>query len=331
MAVDKKNIFLSNTAVPYPYASISRPIGKNYPQRDPTAHAACIQRKLSACYAAHALTQRQAAAIRYKNGLYLEVSGAAGCDLASEALENHKQGIRLVNISTDMQTQTEKAIVYIPEGKESYLVKKIEKYANEKTAKNHPRYNDLVSSIEDIKLALFESFWLDAPAMRPDEEPIWCELWLRFDEQDDSIKTWHKVEEAIVSVCQNLNIPIDEKHIIFPERIVKLIYANASSLKALIDNCSFVAEIHRAPEPTSFFDELPNADQKDWADDLLSRTTFEKGNVSVCLLDTGLTWAHPLLEQSTNIKHIQLLTPLGESTIIEDMVQKWPALHYTMI
>ena len=305
MAVDKKNIFLSNTAVPYPYASISRPIGKNYPQRDPTAHAAYIQRKLSACYAAHALTQRQAAAIRYKNGLYLEVSGAAGCDLASEALENHKQGIRLVNIRTDMQTQTEKAIVYIPEGKESYLVKKIEKYANEKTAKNHPRYNDLVSSIEDIKLALFESFWLDAPAMRPDEEPIWCELWLRFDEQDDSIKTWHKVEEAIVSVCQDLNIPIDKNHIIFPERIVKLIYANASSLTALVDNCSFVAEIHRAPAPTSFFEELSNADQKDWADDLLSRTTFEKGIVSVCLLDTGLTWAHPLLEQSTDIEHIQ--------------------------
>ena len=119
MAVDKKNIFLSNTAVPYPYASRSYPPSKNYPQRDPTAHAAYIQRKLSECYFAHALTQRQVAAIRYKNGLYLEVSGAAGCDFASEALENRKQGIRLVNISTDMQTQTEKAIVYIPEGKES--------------------------------------------------------------------------------------------------------------------------------------------------------------------------------------------------------------------
>ena len=305
MAVDKKNIFLSHTAVPYPYASRSYPPSKNYPQRDPTAHAAYIQRKLSECYSAHALTQRQVAAIRYKNGLYLEVSGDAGCDFASEALENRKQGIHLVNISTDMQTQTEKAIVYIPEGKESYLIKKIEKYANERTAKNHPRYNELVSSIEDIKLALFESFWLDAPDMRPRKEPVWCELWLRFGEHDESAETWYKAEKAIISMCQDLNIPINENRIVFPERIVKLIYANASSLKALIDSCSFVAEIHRAPAPTSFFDELSNTDQKDWANELLSRTTFEKGIVSVCLLDTGLTWAHPLLEQSTDIEHIQ--------------------------
>lgn len=305
MAVDKKNIFLSHTAVTYPYVAQSRPADKNYPQREPNAHAAYIQRKLSECYAAHTLTQRQVAAIRYKKGVYLEVSGAQGYDLVLKGLEAPQEGVRLANVKTDPDTETIKATIYIPEGKESYLIKKIEKYANERTAKNHPRYNDLVSSIEDIKLALFESFWLDSPAMLPHEEPVWCELWLRFGEHDESVETWYKAEEAITSICQELNIPIDENNIVFPERIVKLIYANASSLKALIDSCSFVAEIHRAPAPTSFFEELSNAEQKDWADDLLSRTTFEKGNVSVCLLDTGLTWAHPLLNSATTPKHIQ--------------------------
>lgn len=305
MAVNKKNIFLSHTAAPYPYASDSHSVKKNYPQRDPTAHAAYIQRKLSEAYVAHNLTQSQVAAIRYKDGIYLEVSSAADHDLITQGLENPRQGIRLVNMRTEPETNTERAIVYIPEGKESYLIKKIEKYANEKTATNHPRYNELVSSIEDIRLALFKSFWFDSYTMFPDEAPVWCELWLRFDERDESIKTYQKVEEAFTSVCQSLNIPIDKNRIVFPERLVKLICANANDLRTLVESCSFIAEMHRAPEPTSFFTDLSNAEQKDWADELLSRTTFERGNVAICLLDTGLNSAHPLLTPAADTDHIQ--------------------------
>lgn len=314
MAVDKKNIFLSHTAAPYPYSSDSHPVKKNYPQRNPAAHAAYIQRKLSEAYAAHNLTRGQAAAIRYKDGIYLEVSGAAGHDLETQGLESPRQGIRLVNIKKNPQTQTETALVYIPAGKESYLIKKIESYASEKTAKNHPKYNKLVSSIEDIKLALFKTFWFDSHTMFPDEEPVWCELWLRFDERDETIKTCDKVEDAFTSVCQSLNIPIDKNRIVFPERLVKLIYANADGLRVLVESCSFIAEMHRAPEPTSFFTDLSNPEQKDWSDDLRSRTTFKIGNVAVCLLDTGLNAAHPLLAPATDTDHIQSVIPSWRAT-----------------
>ena len=230
-----------------------------------------------------------------------------------------------------MQTQTEKAIVYIPEGKESYLIKKIEKYANERTAKNHPRYNELVSSIEDIRLALFKSFWFDSHTMFPDEEPVWCELWLRFGEYDKSAETWDNAEKTITSICQDLNILINENRIVFPERLVKLIYANANDLRALVESCSFIAEMHRAPEPTAFFTELSNPDQKDWADELLSRTTFEHENVAVCLLDTGLNSAHPLLTPATDTDHIQSVDASWRTNDHHDTAPKWPAFHYTMI
>ena len=210
-----------------------------------------------------------------------------------------------MNIKKNPQTQTETALVYIPAGKESYLIKKIESYASEKTAKNHPKYNKLVSSIEDIKLALFKTFWFDSHTMFPDEEPVWCELWLRFDERDETIKTCDKVEDDFTSVCQSLNIPIDKNRIVFPERLVKLIYANADGLRALVESCSFIAEMHRAPEPTTFFTDLSNTEQKDWADELLSRTTFERKNVAICLLDTGLNYAHPLLTPAADTDHIQ--------------------------
>ena len=65
MAVEKKNIFLTQTVETMPYTSTSKPIRKNYPKRTVATHAAFIQKKLRECYA-NSLTQKQAAAIRYK-------------------------------------------------------------------------------------------------------------------------------------------------------------------------------------------------------------------------------------------------------------------------
>ena len=69
--------------------------------------------------------------------------------------------------------------------------------------------------------------------------------------------------------------------------------------------CPFITEIRCAPEVTSFFEELSYSEQTEWVEELLARTTYEKGNVSVCLFDTGITSGHPLLTPATDINHIQ--------------------------
>lgn len=96
-----KNIFLQHTATPLPYASQSRGGDPKYPVRsDPGAHAKFINRKLQESIAQD-LTQRQVAAIRYKDGLYLEFSGAFQQDLAIQSLENLGKGIRLSNVKQE--------------------------------------------------------------------------------------------------------------------------------------------------------------------------------------------------------------------------------------
>mgnify|MGYP000255442785 CR=1 FL=1 len=160
----------------------------------------------------------------------------------------------------------------------------------------------IVSSIENIKLAMLESFWVGKHDTIPTDDPVWCELWLRYDYRSANPESWKTTEENITLICQENNIPIDEKHIIFPERIVKLICANANALKNLISMCPFITEIRCAPEVTSFFEELSYSEQTEWVEELLSRTTYEKGNVSVCLFDTGITSGHPLLTPATDIK-----------------------------
>ena len=166
MAVDKRNIFLESTKDVLPYVSGSKPFKRKFPLRsDPAAHAAFISRKLQECKE-QSLSQKQVAAIRYKEGTYLEFSGASEHDLNIKSLENRQQGIRLLTVKNDGDTI--KATVYIPAGKESYFLKKVEAYGETVESSTKPKNNDLIRSIESVKLAVLNSFWLgdenDIPA-----------------------------------------------------------------------------------------------------------------------------------------------------------------------
>lgn len=295
------------------YVSSSHPAKSNFPNRStPSSHAATIKRMLKDCYE-KSFIQKQVAAVRYKDGIYLEFSGAPGYDLAIKSLENRKEGIRLLNVHEDNTTNTVKATVYIPSGKENYFIKKIEDYANEQNSSGKPKNNNLISSIEDVKLAILESFWIGSSNTIPTEHPIWCELWLRFDYEFQNEDSWKHTEENVTAICQKNNIRIDNKHIIFPERLVKLIFANVEELQLLISMCPFIAEIRRAQEVPSFFQELSNSEQKDWVKELLSRTTYQKNNIFICLLDTGISASHPLLQPAIDIEHIQSVNSAWKS------------------
>lgn len=89
MPVEKRNIFLHETRDTLPFVSKRRRSGTTFPVRtNPGAHAAFIAHELNECRRQD-LTQRQVAAIRYKDGLYLEFSGAENCDLQTKALDNY--------------------------------------------------------------------------------------------------------------------------------------------------------------------------------------------------------------------------------------------------
>lgn len=297
-----KNIFLHDTEVPLPYVSPSTPFEHNYPRRtNPNAHAAFISRKLQECRE-QSLTQKQVAAIRYKDGVYLEFSGASQHDLPVKKLENLRAGIRLLNVRTD--NDTIKATVYVPAGKESYFLEKVQAYAEPVEEGKSPKNNDLVRSIENVKLAMLDSFWFGELATMPADVPVWCEIWLRFDRND-----WEEAEKSFIECCSALGIEQNERHILFPERIVRLVKANNEQLKNIISTCAYIAEMRRAPEATSFFDKLSGKEQKEWVDELLARTTFHDTNARVCLLDTGISSEHPLLAPAIQEQDVQAVSP----------------------
>lgn len=303
MPVEKRNIFLHETQDALPYVSGSKRGERAFPKRDnPRAHASFIYQKLAECRERD-LTQKQVAAIRHKEGTYLEFVGAENCDLCTKSFDNYTSGIRLLNVREDGDTV--KATVYVPSQKTGYFLEKVQAYSESldtpEVGKN-PKNNDLVRSIEDVKLALLDAFWVGNLSDMPSDVPVWCEVWLRYENTDSE-----SAELDFTTCCQEANIEVNQQHIVFPERIVRLIRASHDQLIALLEGCNYLAEIRRAQEPTSFFDELIGREQAEWVDDLLSRVSIHPSNSSICILDTGIMAAHPLLAPATSENCVQAL------------------------
>lgn len=302
MPIEKKNIFLSGTVEPLPFTSeSSRGSTPAIPSRDPAQHANYLKQRFAEAYAQNKnLMPQQVAAIRYKEGVYLEFSGQENHDLIVKSLENVSSGIRLLNVRTDAEDNTIKATVYVPEGKETYFINRFEKYISTAAEGDKIKHKDLVNSIENVKLALLDSFWVGNKDDIPRETPVWCEIWLRVDDNQ-----YDQIDALFRELCTGMEIPCNDKAIRFPERMVKLIRANAAQLGELIQRFECVAEMRRAAEVTSFFDELTAQDQKEWVDNLLSRIEYNFTDTSVCVLDTGVNSGHPLLSKALDDESTQ--------------------------
>jgi len=312
---NKRLLFLTDTKESLAYGSQSRMTSKHFPTREnPYQHAAFISRRIRECKRESGgrptnLTQEQIAAIHYKDGMYLEFSGAQNYDLAVKSLENISSGIRLLNVKNE--NDTIKATVYVPNGKEALFLKKVETYAESSSSGNKLKHNDLISGIENIRLAVLESFWFGKLEYMPTENTaVWCEVWLRYDSKNSK----DEVKSNFAAQCTVFNITLDEKTIIFPERLVALVRADRNQLINLISACAHLAEIRRAPELATFFDELPHSEQKEWCEDLLQRTIQAESNSTICILDTGVQKNHPLIDPHIPQQYVQAVDPSWDSS-----------------
>lgn len=308
--VEKKNIILQHTNTSYDYSPPGGGGGrKNYPDReDRIQHANNIEALLNQSFSEE-LSQKESAGVPCKQGIYLEFSSKNGFDLKTDSLSNRTQDISLVNIHEDKENEITRATVYIPEEKQNYFLNKVEDYKHHLTKSGHPKNNELVSSIEEIHRADVLAFWFGSKDLIPKETKRWCEVWFRYNVKKEmpSDYVYTHIEPEILRMCNELHIEIKDEKIVFPERIVKLLFANERDLVNLINACELVSEIRLAQEVASFFLDESGSEQKEWNKDLLQRTSFEMDGTSVCLLDTGLNNGHDLLSQATNPDHIQAI------------------------
>lgn len=245
-------------------------------------------------------TAQQQAAQAVEKGVYIEFEGEPGYDLKVESLKDKKAGIKLVSVTEiagDKNTpKLTRATVFVPEGKISHFIKKVEEYldpAKETKKYQKPKNQKLIESISNIRLATLRSLWTEVDAFPSPDELLWWEIWLRTDgTPEENLQTVQIVREQVAQA----RLTISESELAFPDTTVLLIRATAAQLTQSIYLLNALAELRRAKETAEFFINLDYRGEREWVDDANQRILPPSPNApAVCLLDTGVNREHPLL------------------------------------
>lgn len=291
------HIFLRASGQPVPYTTPTRRgPQRNIPQRNRQEHAEWLQQRLIRARRTDQenMQARRAVALPVRDGLYLEFESAPDCVLTLKSLEDRRAHIRLVNVRTltdakDGAQEVVRATVYIPKSRESHFLQKVQQYAEENTSTNKPKNQPLIESIEDIRLAVVDAFWVGPHELMPENEPVWCEIWLR----DETPET----ETSFRTVARRLDILLQEPVLRFPERLVLLGLVNREHLAQLVESSDSLAEFRRAKETARFFLELENREQTAWVENLRARlSVVDDPQAVITVLDTGVNNGHVLLQ-----------------------------------
>lgn len=227
-------------------------------------------------------------------GLYIQFESQPGVDLKLESLEDKRRGIELLAVQRVIRAEGQEPIqlatVLVPDGALKHFVTRFKQYAEERTEKGEPRHKDMVDRIADLRRATLRALWTDTPDVYPaDDEVIWWEVWLRRDEGREL--------ERLFDFAQQIDLGVGERRLAFVDRTVVLIKGTARQLSGSLEVLNDVAEVRRAKDTAAFFADATPAEQADWVNDLRARTTPPPGGApAVCVLDTGVTRGHPLLE-----------------------------------
>lgn len=264
---------------------------------DRAAHAAGLRGALTEIRQ-EAEAERQTAGIAVAgapSGITVEFESPPGFDLKLESLESKRQGIELLNVRSspfgEDGARIQFATIFIPDGALKHFFDRFEQYAEETTRKGEPRHKDLVDRIAALRKATLRALWTDTEDAYPaDGETIWWEVWLRRHDGAELAR--------LLDFAQQTNLAVSERRLGFDDRIVILVRGSAVQLSASLNVLNEFAELRRAKESATFFvDDLSPSEQADWVDDLKNRTVLPDENApTVCILDTGVTHGHPLLE-----------------------------------
>ena len=288
-----RHILLSNTSITEIYKSPSGGGGgPRIPARNRRSHHQYLLEKLHTAGEnfQELISQREAVGVTTPVGMALTFKSEPDFELVFERLEYSRSGIELLSVvEIDGCTY---ASVSVPDGKLKYFVNKIEKYGSEETRTGKPKNQPLVESISDICKATLNCLWTDEKSLFPQEEEcIWWEIWLRAGNNQESIVGFFRENAHLAGLTLN------EKVIRFPDRAVLLAYGTTEHISQSIDLLNCIAELRKAKDTPEFFMSMDIEDQRDWVDDALRRVTPSSSNATaICILDTGITRNHPLIE-----------------------------------
>ncbi|MBF0154952.1 MAG: S8 family peptidase [Magnetococcales bacterium] len=310
----RQHLLLSGYAKTEKFRSPSSPQSSG-PSRqvDRVRHGQALMSQISTLkeYASSVRRDQEASGYEIDFGIRIQFRSPPDIELAFESLSRERQGIELLNVKRDGDVTC--ATVFVPDGKIDVFEGLIRDYMEKNTApsrkypEGHPKNQNLVETIQEIRESAFDSLWTDTPDAMPrtDDELIWWEIWLPL--RGDGDATLRRFKTLAISI----GFEVAQGSLRFLERIVLLMRGSKRQITRSLMLLNSIAELRRAKETAEFFDSLTPQDQHEWVDDLLNRTFFPAGDdiPHICLLDTGVNRGHPLLKSTLNAADLHTLEP----------------------
>jgi hypothetical protein len=294
---NRPHILVTRRAVAESYRRPNRIIkGRPIPvPADRLAHGTALRDQLEA--AADEGSQRQREAVEIRGaipGIHVVFESFPGIELLFEQLDSRRGKVHPELLSVReviiAGQRIEQAVVFIPEGKLGYFLRKIDKYLA--TAQQEkPGNRDLIDRVRAISLASIEELWTDESAFPTADEQVWWEVWLR--------RRDNKEIDRVRSFADQVGVQVSTQVLAFPDRLVALVKATSVQLASAVDVLDDLAEL-RQPRPLAELLALESAiDQAAWLEDLRDRTIpASAASPAVCVVDTGVQQGHPLLAHS---------------------------------
>ena len=233
-----------------------------------------------------------------------------GYKLALQSLDS--SGAKLLSVVPGTEGSAERAVVWLPFGEVQNFFNKIEQFATEQTLRGKPKHQALVANIDKLRLAALHDLWQE-PEQFPDPGEVrWWEVWLARPtptrprgkaqpEEDGSSPLRVRIPgpgAVLRAVAAERAWPMVPDLLTFPDNVIALVRASASELGTLLSTSAVPSELHRARTTSEIFGLSPLA-QDEFVADLEGRIkAAEPDSAAVCVLDTGLMSAHPLLRAS---------------------------------
>ncbi len=309
---NRPHLILANTATALPFTTPSQGGGGDntqLPALDRQQHGAALQTQLSrlqlaALHAAQLQNQHQ---LESGIGLQIEFSGFPDVALAFTSLHNDVQKIELLSLRQDGNITH--ANVFVPDGKLTYFEKVLNEYVNEHRT-NAGKVHDhkaLVNTIAAIGLASLRALWTDDVDQLPQDQnqPFWWEVWLPVRGRRDAVVADFK------KLVTHVGCQVGERQANFPERTVVWMFGSQAQLQNSVAALNCVAELRRAKDTAEFFDGMKPVEQVAWVEDAVSRLQdlTQEDAPRICLLDSGVNRAHPLLERFIGQQDMYTIKP----------------------
>ncbi len=185
--------------------------------------------------------------------------------------------------------RAEESIIFVPDQARQVLTRRLREYGSDNLGNRDRPYIAQFEKVERIAAA--ETAKLFDPATDfNNPAPRWWELWVR------DVAT---LPRALIASARNLGLDVHPQQLFFPDTTVVFIHATARQALAFVSRAPGAIEEVRMGlgNIESFLDlEDGHITQHDFVDELAGRIVPARSNApTVCVMDTGVASAHPLL------------------------------------